>query len=407
MGLLIPINYHSVPAVSLSAACFSNKQYEDTAFQKCFSNLLAVGFERFLVDVYWDAGRSQWSLCPVEVPPSGANVQTSTAGGITPSYPSETGSVARAARELLLPTVLPEAGGATVRRRQDESVSGSTSSPEPSGTSTTDEPSTASSSLVASSTTSAGPSATVISFPMTNGEQLLQIGDYNCTSTITLDLLTAIHEAFLDATSTTTDASITFLILNIHAAASWAAPNNAAQQPSSNQLPSGASLSNVINGNLSDELYTPQKLQTERANLNHSWFDVPSTNFPAKGYFGTPKDSSGDLVTNDGWPTEAYMEFKELHRLILGFGTIDPQMQDYNTSTEGDTIFGQGTLSSFQDVTFSTDGSISSGCLFNPSEESITATTNSSWAIGTYIAVHISACLSLDLGSCSLRRLMV
>src|SRR5690242_10699316 len=42
---------------------------------KCFSNLLGVGFPRFEVDVYWDALRSVWSLCPVQLPQDEDKVQ--------------------------------------------------------------------------------------------------------------------------------------------------------------------------------------------------------------------------------------------------------------------------------------------------------------------------------------------
>jgi hypothetical protein len=37
---------------------------------KCVSNLLAVGFRRFDVDVYWDTARGIWSLCPASLGPS-------------------------------------------------------------------------------------------------------------------------------------------------------------------------------------------------------------------------------------------------------------------------------------------------------------------------------------------------
>ena len=54
-------------------ACFGNQLYEDASAAKCFSNLLAVGFRRFELDVYWDVTRRVWSLCPVELGDVGPN----------------------------------------------------------------------------------------------------------------------------------------------------------------------------------------------------------------------------------------------------------------------------------------------------------------------------------------------
>lgn len=80
IGLRVPINFQTVPAVSLAQACFAQNQYEHNAFQKCFSNLLAVGVRKFTVDTYWDPLRSVWSLCPVELPQS--NEDTSAEGNL-------------------------------------------------------------------------------------------------------------------------------------------------------------------------------------------------------------------------------------------------------------------------------------------------------------------------------------
>ena len=49
------------------SVCFPQDRYEDATVIKCFSNLLAVNFRRFVVDLYWDVSRSIWSLCPAEL----------------------------------------------------------------------------------------------------------------------------------------------------------------------------------------------------------------------------------------------------------------------------------------------------------------------------------------------------
>lgn len=60
------------PAVSLRAACFADNVFDETSTAKCISNLLAVGYRRLLVDLYWSAERRSWSFCPVSVPANAA-----------------------------------------------------------------------------------------------------------------------------------------------------------------------------------------------------------------------------------------------------------------------------------------------------------------------------------------------
>ncbi|KAK3201255.1 hypothetical protein GRF29_185g297041 [Pseudopithomyces chartarum] len=104
---------------------------------------------------------------------------------------------------------------------------------------------------------------------------------------MTLGYLTDIFNDFLEATATTTDASFTHLLLNIHAASSWKAPNEPARQPPADRLPGpvGTLLSSILTGNLSDEIYTPQKLADQRANLRKSWNNVDIDNHVQPGYY--------------------------------------------------------------------------------------------------------------------------
>src|SRR5699024_287332 len=50
--------------------------YDKNSTAKCISNLLAIGYRRLLVDLYWSAERRSWSFCPVSVP---VNVGTTAA----------------------------------------------------------------------------------------------------------------------------------------------------------------------------------------------------------------------------------------------------------------------------------------------------------------------------------------
>lgn len=64
----IPVNFVTYATVSLKAACFGNNVFDVGTTAKCISNLVAVGFHRLIVDLYWSPERRSWSFCPVIVP---------------------------------------------------------------------------------------------------------------------------------------------------------------------------------------------------------------------------------------------------------------------------------------------------------------------------------------------------
>lgn len=367
VGLRIPIDFHTVAAVSLTQGCFFDNQFEHNAFRKCFSNLLGVGFARFEVDVYWDTLRSVWSLCPVELPQDDSEVQSDAPVVSGPTISVSTGTANARVPETTATMPAP------LQARQDSSTTSQSEAPSATPASQT----LASSSDVSSA--SAKP--TIISYPTVKGPPLLQIGRYNCTSQMTFGLLTGLLEDFLQETATTTGATITFLNLNIHAAASLSNPNGPAPQLTQDQTPnSGDLLSDVVNGNLSKISYSPKDLAGQRVNLNSSWLDVEWENLPAQGYYTTSKNSEGNIVTQNGWPTEALMEFLEFNRLITSFGTVDLQMAAYDISGDFGVIFPPGTITEQRQVSFTTNGEVSSGCYFPSSENTVSAQTNSSFA---------------------------
>jgi hypothetical protein len=379
--LLIPINFHTAPAVSLSQACFPDNQYEHNAFQKCFSNLLGVGFRRFAIDAYWDALQRGWSLCPVEQPgpeENGGDDAVSTSVGPLVVASSETVN-AKIPESTAAPLNTPAFG-----RRQDASQS----------TAIAGDSSVASStnSASASSLTSTGPSVkpTVISFPSTSGPPLVQIGRYNCTALMRLDLLTGILDDFLQATSTTTGASLLLLTLDVHAASSILNPDAPAPELITAQLPgSGTLLSDVMKGNISSVTYTPSLLQAQRSDLKTSWYNVERPNLPSSGYYDSRRNSQGNQYTPDGWPTEAFIEFQKFYRVSIGYGTIDPQMRLYNIGPDLDFMFPPGTFSQTQTPSIASNGQLSSGCLFDALDTGVTSQRNSSWAITTAPALDI------------------
>ncbi|EAT79283.1 hypothetical protein HBH56_211060 [Parastagonospora nodorum] len=383
VGLRIPINFHTAPAVSLSQACFSDKQYEHNAFRKCFSNLLGVGFRRFAIDAYWDALQSSWSLCPVEQPgpeDDGADDAVSTSSGSLVIASTDT-----------INAKIPESTAVPLNslafdRRQDASQS--TGSAGGSSLASSSDPTSAMSS------TSASPSAkpTVINFPSTSGPPLSQIGRYNCTLLMRLDLLTGILDNFLDSTSTTTGASFLVLTLDVHAASSILNPNEPATELPTTRLPgTGTLLSDVMKGNISSVTYTPALLRDQRSDLNSSWFDVQPPSQPLGGYYDIKYNSQRNRYTIDGWPTEAFVEFQRFYRLSIGYGTVDPQMRLYNIGPDLDFIFPPGALEREQTPSVSSNGQLSSGCLFDASDTGVTSQRNSSWTIATAPALDVGS----------------
>ncbi|KAF2034128.1 hypothetical protein EK21DRAFT_85576 [Setomelanomma holmii] len=379
VGLRVPINFHTIPAVSLTQACFSANQYEHNAFQKCFSNLLGVGFRRFTIDTYWDALSTTWSLCPVEQPRSNDTqaIVEVTAGLVL--------TVSTNAVSAKIPeTTAPALQSLGFERRQDASSSSPPASDALVETSTIP--------VAASSPVSSSARPTVTSFPTTSGPPLMQIGKYNCTLLMQLNLLTGILGDFLDSTATTTGASLILLTLDVHAASSILDPNAPAPRLSQPQLPvDGQLLSDVMKSNLSDVTYTPSQLEQQRGNLNTSWNDVDWPNRPEEGYYNVSYNFGGNRYTVNGWPTEAFIEFKKFFRLGVGYGSIDSQMGLYNIGTDLEYIFPPGTFSEVEAAVVSSDGRVSSGCLFDAADTGVTTARNSSWAIIPAPALNVNS----------------
>lgn len=392
VGLRIPIDFHTLAAVSLTHACFVDNQFEHNAFMKCFSNLLGVGFPRFEVDVYWDALRSVWSLCPVQLPQDDDEVQNNAPVVSGPTISVSTGTANARVPETT--ATMPQA----LRVRQEGSISSVIAS-----VSSVAADQTSSSTPAA---TSASAQPTVISFPTVKGPPLLQIGRYNCTSQMTFGLLTGLLEDFLQETATTTGAAITFLNLNIHAAAALSNPDGPAPQLTQDQLPqSGDTLSQIVNGNLSDILYSASTLYDQRANLNNTWYNVEWDNLPAQGYYQTSKNSAGNIVTESGWPTEALMEFQEFKRVIVSFGTVDGSMAAYNISGDFEDIFPPGTITRQRQTSFATTGEQTSGCFFPSSDVTVTSQSNSSFARASPPLIGIDANPDLNASIASVANL--
>jgi hypothetical protein len=92
----------------------------------------------------------------------------------------------------------------------------------------------------------------------------------------------------------------------------------------------------------------------------------------------------GVISTEDGWPSEGYIELSHSKRLLLGYGNIDPQMVNYNFSGDESVVFPSGYIQSNLQVAATQSGKLTSGCFLRDHMDNLTQ-VNSSWATGTNI----------------------
>jgi hypothetical protein len=174
------------------------------------------------------------------------------------------------------------------------------------------------------------------------------------------------------------------LILNLHEASTL---GNNETQLSIPDVPQGhAQLSNILTSpeaNLTDFLYTPHDLADERSSLNSSssWFGVNPAKEPETAYF-TIRNYNGDSSTPNGWPAESFVEMTQAKRLLVGLGTIDPALQEYNISADSGSIFSPTYLETVPTVNLGTNGVLNRGCFFDADVTTVSG-VNNSWATTT------------------------
>ncbi|RAH40210.1 Lectin C-type domain protein [Aspergillus brunneoviolaceus CBS 621.78] len=318
----IPLNFVTTSSVSLRAACFRNNIYDKDAAGRCISNLLTVGYRRLIVDLYWSPDERKWLLCPVSIPQDATVV----------------------------------------------SVSG-----------------TATETATATATNAA--QATVTATASSSGSLLYELGSYRCTTKVDLDGLIDVLRGLFQRTSTELTAYIRFVTFNLHAAASAAHPDEAASELTGGQLPTGSdTLNSIFDHQLSSYVYTPSELASERANLNESWYEVDDSYKPIAEYFTVDSDAKGIQSTPDGWPCGKFVQLAREKRLLVEYGTVDPQLQGYDLSAAHSLIFPAHYLSSTISISVDAAGQLDSTCYYVPGAAGI-ADANSSWAISDYIPI--------------------
>ncbi|OJD23528.1 hypothetical protein ACJ73_05116 [Blastomyces percursus] len=322
----IPINHVAHPGVYVTSACFGNGRYAEQDMVKCISNLLALDYRRFYVDLYWSAGHRRWTFCPV------------------------------AANSL--------------------SLARSVTGPSP----------------VQPVSTHADPRS------------------YSCSESLDISVFLSVLKNYFSATGNTLNAHMLYILLNVHSAVFSGSSDEPSSAAAPEKLPSDRNLLGPrFNEDLGPYMYTPKQLNEERTNLNRSWYSVPRFAHPISEYFTTRRDSKGTHSTPDGWPCESYVERRRLKRFLVGWGTVDPQMANYDFNSDRHLIFPRDSLAVSKKIetsnsSYASGGTvIKSGCLFEP--ETTNVALSASWSESTIVErydSHPLHLLSSDLIACGI-----
>lgn len=228
----------------------------------------------------------------------------------------------------------------------------------------------------------------------------INVDDYICTKSTTLELLLRVLSSHLDSTQTNVNSTVSYLILNLNEAATSSGNTSDPVQ----HLPHGdSSLGSVVLSpatNISNYIYTPNNLRQQRADLNasFSWFSVNPSRETESAYFNVDK-SSGDDSTPDGWPAESFVELIQAKRLLVGIGKVHGQLRNYNLTADASTIFRPGYLSAPAAVELATDGQLREGCLFDADVTAVSSINNSWASVG--LDSTIVTTLTSDLAAAS------
>lgn len=381
MGLQAPINFVTTPGVSLSAACFGNLRYEDDNSGDCLSNLLAIGFRRVEIDLFWDQGRHVWSFCPVAISVSIANAGPiaieSVFMGISARSPLASDAASSSPLSILSQST--SSSSSSSKGNFDRQVTSISSSSSGTPTIQTDSSSSTTGTTLGQSL----PSISII--PNSPNAPLVSVGPYTCSSTIDLSTFLSQFLDYIQKTDNDVGASLLYVIINVHASANDSFPLEAAPAPST--LPQRRNLlSTLFSEYLSEYLYTPSDLASNRANINGSWYTVPEEFRPIDAFYSTHVNENNIASTEDGWPTEGYIELLNSKRLLLGFGSVAPQMSGYNFSGDHSTIFPSGYLQNSQlNVNATSSGHVTQGCYLRKNTDNLSG-ANSSWATSSTIS---------------------
>lgn len=121
-------------------------------------------------------------------------------------------------------------------------------------------------------------------------------------------------------------------------------------------------------------------LSAQRADLNISWLAEVNATEPDSSYYVDNFVVDDQTKSPGGWPSEGFVEFQKAGtRLLLGFGTTDPQMAEYNFQNDQGIIFSNQELTQPRHITTTSNGTVLNGCIFDRNATSLPV-VNSSWA---------------------------
>ena len=293
-----------------------------------------------MLDLYWSVERRAWSFCPVSIP-SKVDVMVS-------AYTSTT----------------TEASKTTTMTTTTES----------------------------SSTTSDAGTASITGYSDSQGDTVYELGPYRCTDDLDLFTLADVLIGYFQDTTSQLTTFTTYLVLNLHVAGSGSAPTKPAPAVTGNDLPSAEEerVGSFLGSSLQDYLYSPSQLAQDRSNLNESWYEVEESYMPIVEYYTIHEDREGIQSTPDGWPSSKYIQLAKSDRVIMEYGSVDPQLATYDLSQDQDAVFLPGYLTSAINVSTATNGSVISDCLYKAGVTEVSQ-ANSSWAISNGIPVAYGA----------------
>ncbi|MBE7182426.1 MAG: C-type lectin domain-containing protein, partial [Terriglobus roseus] len=385
----MPVNFVTAPGISLRTACFADGVYDAGGATRCFSNLLAAGYRRYTLDVYWDVDRSTWNLCPVQIGNVGGGASIFSLPRITSTPVIALSTVRITERDAVLPTPWAAIRNFIGRRQAQSSSSSPTSSSLSSSIVSVSESSsstvTVSASLVSSSSAPTVSSSTSSIPSYFINDTVIDAGSYRCSTNLTLLFFMGTLAEFLGKSMNTLEASLIYLTLDIHTAVPRDDPDGIAPTPNTSDLPVGGQfLSTVLGQNLSSYLYTPSELISDRADLNNSWYKLPFESQPDVSYYETVRQSSTVYSTPDGWPGESYIEFQKSKRLLVEFGNVDIQMRNYNFSADEAAIFQHNFIRTNRNVSISGNGTVTRGCYLVDGDYRVSSSNNNSWAEASF-----------------------
>jgi hypothetical protein len=213
------------------------------------------------------------------------------------------------------------------------------------------------------------------------------VGPYSCSDGLDIVSLANILLGFFRHTNSQVNVYTTYVVLNLHAAASDSAPDAVPPTLSGTQLPtSEESVGHLLDRLLGMYIYRPHELAKERSNLNESWYAVDEDFQPIAQYFTIHEHPNGIISTPNGWPSAKYVQLAQQRRILLGYGTIDPQLGDLNTNVDENVLFSPGYITDVHDVSIGSNYTLLSGCLYD-SDAWLVEQVNSSWALSSRIPV--------------------